>query len=127
MADRNVQTVGDVPRKLKDMGDGTFAEVIATAVAAAEYEAVAVSQTDQVLGATGAAGDYLDHVVLFVATAAQAAVTIKDGTTVIASFPTSPGGGIGVYDIAIRARSASGAWKITTGSGVTALAVGDFT
>lgn len=108
-----------------------MAGVLADAVAAfdtyTEYETVAVSQTDQALGATGAVGDYLKRVVLFVATAAQAAVTIKDGSTTIASFAASPGGGIGVYNIELGIRATGAGFKITTGSGVTAIAVGDFT
>ena len=37
-----------------------------------QYETVAASQTDQVMGATGALGDYLDHCLIIVATAATA-------------------------------------------------------
>lgn len=94
---------------------------------AGEYETVAVSQTDQVMGATGAIGDYLDRVVLFVATAAQAAVTIKDGATTICAIPASPGGGIGIYTIQLGIRAVGAGFSITTGSGVTAIAIGDFT
>lgn len=92
-----------------------------------DYETVATSQTDQAIGATGAAGDYLERVVIFVATAATAAVTIKDNSTTIASFANSPGGGIGVYTIPLGVRSKNGAFKITTGAGSTVIAVGRFT
>ena len=54
-----------------------------------QYETVAASQTAQVLGGTGAVGDY-------------------------------------VHLLIINAVSASGAWKITTGSGATVVAVGIF-
>lgn len=96
------------------------------AVNGGEYETVAASQTDQVMGATGALGDYLDHCTLIVATAATAATTIKDNATTLYAFANSPGGGIGVYDIPVRARSTSGAWKITTGAGVSVVCTGDF-
>lgn len=92
------------------------------------YETVAAGQTAQVLGTNGAKGDYLARLVLTVATAATAQVQIKDGDgTAFTIFPNSPGGGIGTYTIEIGACSAVGAWQVTTGAGVTALAVGMFT
>lgn len=96
------------------------------ALAGGEYEAVAASQTAQVMGATGATGDYLDHCTIIVATAATAATSILDNATVLYAFANSPGGGIGVYDIPVRARSTSGAWKITTGAGASVVCTGDF-
>lgn len=99
---------------------------VSTQSVGGEYETVAASQTDQVMGATGALGDYLDHCTLIVATAATAATTIKDNATTLYAFANSPGGGIGVYDIPVRARSTSGAWKITTGAGVSVVCTGDF-
>ena len=93
-----------------------------------EYKAIAASQTDSVLGATGAAGDYLDSLIVTVNTAATAAVSIKDGSgSSITLMPNSPGGGIGVYTIPIKLRSLAGAWKVTTGAGSTVVAVGRFT
>lgn len=93
-----------------------------------EYETVAASQSDQVLGATGAAGDYLSHLVIVVATAATAAVSIKDGSgSAISVFPNSPGGGIGTYTVPLGLTSTSGAWKVTTGAGASVIAVGNFT
>ena len=92
------------------------------------YETVAAGQSDQALGATGAAGDYLEGLVLVVATAATAATSIKDGGgSSISVFPNSPGGGVGTYYVPIKARSTAGAWKVTTGAGVSALATGNFT
>lgn len=93
---------------------------------ASDYEAVAASQTAQVLGVNGEKGDYLDHVLVLVATAATGTVSILDGGTTIAVFPNSPGGGIGSYDIPIKAKSVNGAWKITTGAGSSVLATGKF-
>lgn len=92
------------------------------------YETVAASQADQVLGKDGSAGDYLDTLVITVGTAATAAVSIKDGGgAAIPILPNSPGGGIGVYVVAVKARSKNGAWKVTTGAGSTVVATGDFT
>lgn len=91
------------------------------------YETVAASQTDQVLGANGGAGDWLDQLVCTVGTAATAQVQIQDGSgTAYTVLPNSPGGGIGVYVIPIRAASVLGAWSVTTGAGVTVFATGRF-
>lgn len=91
-----------------------------------QYETVAASQTAQVLGGTGAKGDYLDKLILVVSTAATAATSILDGSTSIAVFPNSPGGGIGTYEIPLGMLSVTGPWKVTTGAGVAVIAVGTF-
>jgi hypothetical protein len=95
-----------------------------------QYEHVAASQSAQVLGGTGAVGDYLHRIIITVATAATAAVQIVDGTgagiLTHTILPNSPGGGIGVYNVEINAISANGAWKITTGAGSEVMAVGIF-
>lgn len=95
-----------------------------------EYEAVAASQTAQVIGATGAAGDYLSHVIVSPATAGCGVVTILDNATALVSFP---GGGTTAlsnlipFVIPVGIKSTSGAWKITTGANVSCVAVGKFT
>jgi hypothetical protein len=96
---------------------------------AAEYETVAASQTAQTLGATGAAGDYLSHVVCFPQTATPGVVTILDNATVIGTFPggASSVGTLRPFTIPVGMISSSGAWKITTGADITAVGVGDFT
>ena len=48
-----------------------------------QYETVAASQTGQVLGGTGAAGDYVHRLIINVITVAQAGVTLIDGSTSI--------------------------------------------
>ena len=86
-------------------------------VAQGDYEAVAASQTDQVLGATGAVGDYLKRLIITVGTAATAAVSIKDGDgAAIPILPNSPGGGIGVYVVEIGMKAVNATtpgWKVT--------------
>lgn len=89
------------------------------------YETVAASQTDQVLGTIGAAGDLLHRLVVTVATAATSTVSVKDGAgaaipIVAANTP------IGVYSVELNTRSLVGAWSVTTGAGATVVAVGDF-
>jgi len=92
-----------------------------------EYEAVGTSASDQALGGTGAAGDYLSKLIVQVGTAgANGVASIKDGAG--SSIPIVPSTTpIGVYVIHLGIRSVSGAWKVTTGSAATALAIGKFT
>jgi hypothetical protein len=77
----------------------------------------------------GAAGDFLDHVVVVPATTAPGVVTILDNATALISYP---GGGttalltLTPVVIYVGAVSCSGAWKITTGANVSVLAVGKF-
>ena len=68
-----------------------------------QYEHVAASQTAQVLGGTGAIGDYLHRIVCTVSTAATGTVTVLDGSTSHVVLPNSPGDGIGVYNIMSKA------------------------
>ena len=89
------------------------------------YETVAASQTAQVLGGTGAVGDYLHRIVVTVTTTGTSTLSVLDNsTTVLTMAANTP---VGVYSLEINAASASGPWKITTGAGVTVLAVGFFT
>lgn len=90
-----------------------------------EYETVAASQTDQVLGTTGAAGDLL-HAVHCVWTAAPAAVTsIKDGTgSAINIFEVK--GAAGSQTVILDLVSADGGWKLTTSTNMTCIGIGRF-
>lgn len=92
-----------------------------------EYETVAASQTDQALGATGAAGDYLKRIIVVVSTSgANGTCSIKDGAgSAIPLVPASTP--LGVHVIELGMTSAAGAWSVTTGSAATAIAIGDFT
>lgn len=94
------------------------------------YETVAASQTDQVLGATGATGDYITGLLIAPATAACGTVILKDGSTTIYTFP---GGGttalptLAPIPVPLGLRSVNGAWKVTTGSNVAVVGMGLFT
>lgn len=91
-----------------------------------DYETIAASQTDQVLGTTGATGDFIGRLIISINTAATASVTILDNTT---SIPILTGAAAlvpGVVVVDIGARSVSGPWKVTTGAGATVVAVGKF-
>lgn len=89
-----------------------------------EYETVAAAQTDQVLGSVGAVGDYLDSLLLTVG--AATAITVKDNATTIFTFTFGAAVTTGPVEIPIRCKSVSGAWKVTTGASMTALAKGLF-
>jgi hypothetical protein len=97
---------------------------------AGNYETVAASQTDQVLGPIGAAGDYLDGLIIVPALVACGAVSIKDGGG--SSIVVFVGGGTTAladakpFFVPVHAKSAAGAWKVTTGASVSVIGVGTF-
>lgn len=91
-----------------------------------QYETVAASQTAQVLGGTGATGDYLHLLIISVVTVASASVTILDGSTSIAILTGNALLVPGIYSIEMNMVSAAGAWKVTTGAGATVIGVGIF-
>jgi uncharacterized spore protein YtfJ len=91
-----------------------------------QYETVAASQTTQMLGASGAAGDYLHRLIVTVNTAATSTVTLTDGVTAIPIVPALIGSGVGVVNIELNMASLTSGWKVTTGAGVTVVAVGLF-
>lgn len=99
-------------------------------LAGTSYETVAASQSAQVMGATGAAGDYLLGVLIVPATTSPGAVTITDGTgsaiTIFAGGSTSVSNLV-PFMVPIGAISTSGAWQVTTGTNVSAIGVGRFT
>lgn len=91
-----------------------------------DYEHVAASQTAQVLGGTGAKGDYIHRLVISVSTAATSLVQIIDGSDTHTILPNNVGSGIGCYSIELNMAAKTGPWKITTGAGVEVDAVGIF-
>jgi len=111
--------------------DGTpITSTALTNFGAGEYETVAASQTDQALGATGATGDYLSGLLIVPATTAAGAVSIKDGSgssiTVFAGGGTTALTTLIPFFVPLGIKSGSGAWKVTTGSNVSVIAVGNF-
>lgn len=96
---------------------------------AGEYETVAASQTAQVLGATGAAGDYLSGLLVIPASTSPGQVLLLDNATSITVFA---GGASSVtslipFFIPCGMISVSGAWKVTTGANVSVIGIGNFT
>lgn len=114
--------------KTADAANATLA-----AQSSGNYETVAASQSDQILGATGGVGDWLDHLIIVPGTTAAGAVSIKDGN---GSAITVFAGGTGsVADLkpftvpvgAYCLSTTTPGWKVTTGANVTAIGVGKFT
>lgn len=94
-----------------------------------EYETVAAGQTAQVIGGTGATGDFIAGILVIPATTSPGNVLLLDNATSITIFT---GGATSVADlkpffVPLGIKSVSGAWKITTGSNVSAIACGNFT
>jgi hypothetical protein len=89
------------------------------------YETVAASQTNQVLGTNGKAGDWLEALIVTVATAATGVVSINDngGTSIPITAANTP---IGVYVVKLQLRSRLGGWRVTTDAGASVIATGDF-
>ena len=110
--------------------DGTGVPVnLGTNAATGEYETVAASQTAQALGATGAAGDVISGILVIPATTSPGNVLLLDNATSITVFA---GGASSVtslipFFIPLGIASVSGAWKITTGSNVSCIGIGNFT
>ena len=91
------------------------------------YETVAAGQTAQPLGATGAAGDYLSHVILQPTAAGAGTTTILDNNTAVFTYTAGVLADLRPIIVPIGAYSVLGAWKITTGANMLAIGVGKFT
>lgn len=116
------------PDSVNANGRTTPANSAPVVAASQTYETVAASQTAQVLGASGATGDYIDSILVIPATTSPGNVLLLDNATSITVFT---GGASSVsnlvpFTISIGAISASGAWKITTGANVSVIGIGNF-
>lgn len=98
---------------------------------ASTYQHVAASATATSLGATGAAGDYLSHCVIYPGTTGAGAVTVFDNTNsaanIVIEFATGTLSNLAPIPIPVGAVSTGGGWKITTGTNVTVACFGKFT
>jgi hypothetical protein len=112
-------------------GAGPFSFVsFVTDINVGDYETVAASATDQVLGPTGGTGDWLATVWIVPATTSPGAVSIKDGAG--SAITVFTGGATSVsnlvpFPVTLGIKSAAGAWKVTTGTNVSVIASGNFT
>jgi len=93
------------------------------------YETVAASQTAQVIGASGAAGDYMAGILVIPATTSPGNVLLLDNATSITVFTGGAGSvsNLVPFFIPMGMNSVTGAWKVTTGANDSCIAVGNFT
>jgi hypothetical protein len=94
------------------------------------YEAVAASQTNQVLGGAGATGDLLVGLLVVPASTSPGAISIKDGSataiTVFAGGASSVSNLVSFF-VPLNIKSTGGAWQVTTGTNISVIGVGSFT
>lgn len=101
--------------------------VAMTNFGAGDYEPVAASQTAQVLGATGATGDYIEGILVIPATTDPGLVTLLDNAISIPVFVGGTLTDVKPFYIPLGMKSVSGAWKVTTGVSVSCIGIGNFT
>ena len=90
------------------------------------YEDIAASQTDQVLGGTGAIGDFLTRLVCVFSADPSAGVSVKDGSGSAFTIIPDPGAAGFANTGDLHWTSTGGAWKVTTGTNTTCRASGRF-
>lgn len=88
-----------------------------------DYEVVAESQSNQILGDVGSPGDYL-HKIVFGIVAPTNGIILKGGTVPVLNIVNATI--TGLYELAIGLKAQT-QWKITTGAGTNVLAIGVFT
>lgn len=97
------------------------------------YETVAASQTAQVMGGSGATGDYLSHCVVYPTSTSPGVVTVFDNTSAAgANVVAFPGGSSSLsnlvpFSFPVGAISTAGPWKVTTGANLVVTCYGRFT
>lgn len=90
-----------------------------------DYEVVPYSASQQTLGPVGGSGDVLDKLLVAISATTANKVYINDGSGLsVVVFPA--GAAIGNYTVYLGARSVNGAWKVTTDTNASVIAVGRF-
>jgi hypothetical protein len=127
-------TPSAVVLSVQGVASGTVIPTTNTALTdfgAGEYETVAAGQTDQILGATGAVGDYLAGLLITPTTTGAGSVSIKDGNgSSIAIFNTGTLSNLVPFFVPLGIKTVNATtpgWKVTTGTNVTVIGVGNFT
>ncbi len=123
IAQRVTSLIALVPASL---GRKSAALSLATVEAGSTYETVAASQTDQVLGGAGAAGDFLKRIIIQPVTTGAGTCLVKDGASTIFTFTTGTLADLSPLVVDFEIVSI-GALSITTGANVTITAIGVFT
>lgn len=127
-----------LPKKYKDMLDGTFAEIVyvsgkvsLTDISDGNYKTCPASATTTCAqGGVGAIGDYLAEVVIIPGTTAAGIVQIQDGAnsaiTIWQGGATTALVTLIPFAVPLGIKSTNGAWKVITNANVTAIATGHF-
>jgi hypothetical protein len=97
-------------------------------IGAHAYETVAASQTNQVLGPTGATGDYISGILVVPATLSPGNVLLLDNATSITVFAGGTNSVLTLHPffIPLGMVSVSGSWRLTTGANVSCIGIGKF-
>lgn len=98
-------------------------------ISSGEYETVAASSTGQILGATGAVGDWVSGLLVIPATTSPGNVLLLDGATSITVFT---GGASSVSNLVpflvpLGIKAVGAGWSVTTGTAVSVIGIGNFT
>jgi hypothetical protein len=109
---------------------GQIATTVGASMANKKYVSVPASQTNFLLGSTGAIGDYLANLLIVPVSTSPGLISISDGAG--APIVIFEGGAEAVNDLTpftinIGLPSTSGGWHVTTGTSVSVLAAGNFT
>lgn len=88
---------------------------------------VAAGSTTTAFGATGAAGDYLSHVILEPAAVGAGTTTIFNNATEVYKYTAGTLADLRPIIVPINMNSSGGAWKATTGANMQARGFGTFT
>lgn len=115
------------PNSVNSNGRKTPANSAPVVVASQSYAEVLASQTNSVLGSTGATGDFLDSLLINPGTTTPGNVSLIDGTTTVATFSFGTLVDTRPFTVQWGAVSATGPWKVTTGANVSLTAFGNFT
>lgn len=115
---------------LSPLGVQDAADASPVVLARNKFEAVAASETSGETVGGGSVGDILEGLICTVTDPAACQVQIKNGSggSFVEVLPDDVAGGIGAYPISMfgAAATASGGWIISTKSGVSVIAVGQF-
>lgn len=121
-----VEGLGVVQRQ-PPQADGVVIPVQLADTQFSEWEDVAASQTAQVIGQTGALGDYLDYILIIPETTGAGTIALLDGSDSRNIFVAGTLADLSPIVVKIGAKSKTGPWKLTTGANVHAMCFGKFT